>query len=66
MKQLAFLIISSTPSLKIIAQISSHSLLPYQLTFIVFRVSTSCEWHIARLVFKNVHHKNTSYGEIGN
>ena len=40
MKQFAFLIISSTPSLKGIAQFSSHSLWPNQLIFIVFCFST--------------------------
>ena len=40
MKQLAFLIISSTPSLKNIAQISSHSFWPNQFIFIVFCIST--------------------------
>ena len=35
MKQLAFLIISSTPSLKNIAQISNHSW-PNQLIFTIF------------------------------
>ena len=41
MKQRAFLIISSTPSLKNIAQISSHSLWLSQLIFTVFFVSSS-------------------------
>ena len=40
MEQLAFLVISSTPSLKNIAQISSHSLWLNQLNFIVFCIST--------------------------
>ena len=39
-KQLAFLIISPTPSLKYIAQISSCSLWLNQLNFTVFRMST--------------------------
>ena len=36
MKQLAFLIVSFTPCLKNIAQISSHSFWPNQLNFTVF------------------------------
>ena len=40
MKQLLFLNISSTPSLKNIAQISNHSLWPNQLIFTVFRIFT--------------------------
>ena len=39
MKQLAFLIISSNPSLRNIAQISSHSFWPTQLIFSVSRIS---------------------------
>jgi hypothetical protein len=39
-KLLAFLIIYSTLSLETIVQISSHSFLLNQLTFIVFRIST--------------------------
>jgi hypothetical protein len=40
MKQATILIISSTPSLKNIAQVSSHSLWPNQLIFTVSRIST--------------------------
>ena len=40
MKELAFLIISSTPSLKNIVQISNHSFWRDQLIFIIFRIST--------------------------
>ena len=40
MKQLVFLIISSTPSLKSIAQISNHSIWLNRIIFIVFYIST--------------------------
>ena len=40
MKQLAFLIISTTPFLENIAQISSHWFWPNQLIFIIFRITT--------------------------
>lgn len=41
MKQLAiFLVISSTPLLENIAQVSSHSFWPNQHIFIIFRFST--------------------------
>jgi hypothetical protein len=44
MKQLAFLIISSTPPLKNIAQISTHSFWLIQLIFTIFHVSTLAPW----------------------
>ena len=44
MKQLAFLIICSTPSLKNSAQISTHSFWLIQLIFTVFHVSTLGPW----------------------
>ena len=40
MKQLAFLIISSTPSMKNVAQVSTHSIWLNQLIVTIFRIST--------------------------